>query len=78
MWRLEARPAPSRVWVWASPVLALALTTLLGLLLFAALGKDPARGLQVFFWEPVRSVYALGELGLISLNILSMIFVISC
>ena len=42
MWRLEARPAPSRVWVWASPVLALALTTLLGMLLFAALGKDPA------------------------------------
>ena len=44
MWRLEARPAPSRVWVWASPVLALALTTLLGMLLFAALGQDPARG----------------------------------
>lgn len=72
MWRLEARPAPSRVWVWASPVLALALTTLLGILLFAALGKDPARGLQVFFWEPVRSVYALGELGLKAAPLLLM------
>ena len=72
MWRLEARPAPSRVWVWASPVLALALTTLLGMLLFAALGKDPARGLQVFFWEPVRSVYALGELGLKAAPLLLM------
>ena len=49
MLKLEARTAPSRVWVWASPLLALALTALLGALLFAALGKDPLRGLQVFF-----------------------------
>lgn len=63
MLKLEARVAPSRVWVWASPLLALALTALLGALLFAALGKDPLRGLQVFFWEPIRSAYALGELG---------------
>jgi simple sugar transport system permease protein len=27
-----------------------------------ALGKDPVRGLQVFFWEPIKSVYALSEL----------------
>jgi simple sugar transport system permease protein len=27
-----------------------------------ALGKDPVRGLQMFFWEPVKSAYALGEL----------------
>jgi simple sugar transport system permease protein len=26
------------------------------------LGKDPLRGLQMFFWEPLKSVYALGEL----------------
>ena len=63
MWRLEPRPAPSRVWVWASPLLALALTALIGVVLFAALGKDPARGLLVFFWEPIRSAYALGELS---------------
>jgi general nucleoside transport system permease protein len=62
MWRLEARPQPSRVWAYASPVLALALTVLIGVALFAALGKDPVRGLQVFFWEPIRSAYALGEL----------------
>ena len=34
----------------------------LGTLLFVALGKDPVRGLQVFFWEPIKSAYALGEL----------------
>ena len=31
-------------------------------MLFVALGKDPVRGLQVFFWEPIKSPYALGEL----------------
>ena len=35
---------------------------LIGVALFVALGKDPVRGLQMFFWEPVRSPYALGEL----------------
>ena len=63
MLRLEPRPAPSRVWTWASPLLALAITVLIGVLLFSAMGKDPVRGLQVFFWEPIKSAYALGELG---------------
>ena len=62
MLRLEARPEASRLWSVASPVLALALTVVIGVLLFMALGKDPARGLQVFFWEPIKSAYALGEL----------------
>jgi simple sugar transport system permease protein len=64
MLRLEPRPAPSRVWTWASPLLALAITVLIGIALFALLGKDPVRGLQVFFWEPIKSTYALGELGI--------------
>jgi simple sugar transport system permease protein len=64
MLRLEPRPAPSRVWTWASPLLALAVTVLIGVLMFAVLGKDPVRGLQVFFWEPVKSSYALGELAI--------------
>ncbi len=63
MLRLEPRPAPSRVWAWASPLLALAITVLIGVTLFALLGKDPVRGLQVFFWEPIKSPYALGELA---------------
>ncbi len=62
MWTLEARPEPSAFWRIASPLLALLLTVLLGVLLFLALGKDPVKGLQVFFWEPIRSGYALGEL----------------
>jgi len=64
MLRLETRPEPSRLMALASPLMALALTTLLGVLLFMALGKDPLRGLQMFFWEPIRSAYAWSELGL--------------
>ncbi|MBC7602314.1 MAG: ABC transporter permease [Ramlibacter sp.] len=62
MIKLEARPQPSKVWGIASPLLALALTVVIGVLLFMALGKDPVKGLQVFFWEPIKSPYALGEL----------------
>ena len=62
MFKLEPRPQASAFWSIASPVLALAITVVLGVLLFLALGKDPVRGLQMFFWEPVKSTYALGEL----------------
>ena len=54
MIKLEARPQPSRFWTYASPLLALALTVAMGVLLFMALGKDPVRALSVFFWEPIR------------------------
>ena len=62
MLKLEPRAQPSRAWTYGSPLLALAITVLIGMALFALLGKDPVRGLQVFFWEPLRSSYALGEL----------------
>ncbi len=62
MLRLEPRAQPSQTWRYASPLLALAITVVLGVMLFVALGKDPVRGLQVFFWEPIKSVYALSEL----------------
>ena len=62
MFKLEPRPQASRLWTYGSPLLALAVTVLIGIALFMALGKDPVRGLQVFFWEPIKSQYALGEL----------------
>ena len=60
--QLEVRPQASSFWTYASPILALLITVLIGVLLFMALGKDPIKGLQVFFWEPIRSPYALSEL----------------
>ena len=60
--QLEPRAQASRTWGYLSPLLALLITVVIGVLLFIALGKDPVQGLQVFFWEPIRSAYALGEL----------------
>jgi simple sugar transport system permease protein len=64
MLKLEVRPAPSRVMSVASPLLALAITVVLGVVLFMLLGKDPLRGLYVFFVEPLKSWYALSELAM--------------
>lgn len=64
MLKLEVRPQPSKWMSLASPLLALALTVVLGLGLFVLLGKDPLRGLQMFFWEPIKSAYAWSELGI--------------
>ena len=60
--QLVPRARPSRFWSYASPLLALALTVLIGVLLFILLGKDPLQGLNVFFVEPVKNAYAIGEL----------------
>lgn len=64
MLKLEPRPHPSRAMSIASPILALGVTVVIGVILFLLLGKDPLRGLQVFFIEPVKSGYALSELAL--------------
>jgi ABC-type uncharacterized transport system permease subunit len=63
MLTLESRSEPSRTMMIVSPLLALAITVVIGMLLFMMLGKDPMRGLQVFFIEPVKSGYALSELA---------------
>ena len=62
MIKLESRGQASTFWTYASPLLALLVTVAMGVLLFVALGKDPVRGLQVFFWDPIKSAYALSEL----------------
>jgi simple sugar transport system permease protein len=62
MLKLEARPQASSLWSYVSPLLALLMTVAIGIMLFTALGKDPVSGLRVFFWEPIKSGYALGEL----------------
>jgi simple sugar transport system permease protein len=59
--RLEPRAEASRLMAAASPVLALALTAAIAALLFMALGKDPVRGLEVFFVEPLNGRRAISE-----------------
>lgn len=63
MLRLEPRIAPSRVFVLASPLIALAATVVIGVLLFVLLGKDPLLGLRMFFWEPIKNAAAWSEIG---------------
>lgn len=62
MLELRNRPEPSTLWSVASPALALVITVAIGMAIFVALGKDPVQGLQVFFWEPIKSSYAISEL----------------
>jgi simple sugar transport system permease protein len=62
--RIEARQEPDALMRYGSPLLAVALTVLAGLLVFAILGKDPLEGFRVFFLNPLRDTYALAELML--------------
>ena len=64
MLKLEPRPEASKLMSLMSPVLALAITVVIGTALFMLLGKDPVRGLAIFFIEPVKSLYALTELAM--------------
>lgn len=58
---LIPRPTPSRVATWLSPVVALALTILCGMVLFAALGKSPWQAVAVFFIQPLSSLRGVSE-----------------
>src|SRR6185503_10115971 len=70
--RLEPRPAPSRALLYGSPLLALGLTLVVCAALFLWLGKDPWRGLSLFFLEPLESPRALGELSVKATPLLLM------
>ena len=60
--RLEPRPAPSRAMVYLSPVLAMLLMLLFGLVVFILMGQSPVKAFYAFFIEPVNDLYGLGEL----------------
>lgn len=58
MFRLEARPQPSKMWVAFTPILAVIATMIAGGFLFAALGKDPLVSIRMIFWEPLFGDFA--------------------
>jgi simple sugar transport system permease protein len=60
--RLEPRGQRSRLWSYASPVLALALTVVTAAIIFSVLGKDPLESLYVFLVSPLTSATGLPEL----------------
>ena len=63
MLRLEPRAVPSRFMSWFSPVLAVLLTVVCGIILFTAVGKDPWTSLGVFFLEPIKDLRGWTEVG---------------
>jgi len=62
MSRLEARPAPSRAMMLASPLIAAAAMLVTGSLLFLFLGQEPLHAFYVYFIQPLSSGYGIGEL----------------
>ncbi|MDH3386771.1 MAG: ABC transporter permease, partial [Gammaproteobacteria bacterium] len=62
MLRLERRPEASLVMSYASPLIAVLLMLIGGLLLFTFLGKNPIEGFTVFFINPISDLYGLSEL----------------
>ena len=59
---LERRPEHSRLMTVVSPLIAIALTVLVGGILFAARGLDPLHALYVYFIEPVTTLWSIEEL----------------
>ncbi len=58
---LVPRGATSRLWTWASPLLALVATILCGMLLFGLLGKSPWQAVSMFFVEPLATKRGVAE-----------------
>lgn len=60
--QLERRVGRSTSMALLSPVIAVALTVIVGAIMFAAQGFNPAESLYVYFIEPVTTLWSLEEL----------------
>ncbi|MBT5649397.1 MAG: ABC transporter permease, partial [Rhodospirillaceae bacterium] len=60
--RLEQRPEASKSMIYVSPLIAVVLTVLTAMVMFALLGVDPVKAIETFFIEPVSSLDGLAEL----------------
>ncbi|WP_298216987.1 ABC transporter permease [Acidocella sp.] len=62
LYRLEPRGERSLFWAYGSPVLAILLTILTMMLIFAALGAPPVKGVETFLIAPVSTLSGLSSL----------------
>ena len=62
MIRLEPRAEASQLMSYASPLIAILLMLIGGLLLFIFLGKNPIEGFRIFFINPISDIYGVSEL----------------
>ena len=64
MWiKIEARPAPSNRMRYLSPLIAVALTLVTGVIFSAFMSLNPFDTFYAFFISPIDDWYGLGELG---------------
>ncbi|MBT6096394.1 MAG: ABC transporter permease [Rhodospirillaceae bacterium] len=62
MIRLEPRKEVSRHLLYLTPVLAIVVTIVLGLVMFAILGKNPFAAIFIIFFEPLADSFAISEM----------------
>ena len=62
MIRLQPRLHTAKWLDWASPLMAIVLTLLVSSVMFWVLGTDPVEAFEVFFIQPVSSLYGVSEL----------------
>lgn len=60
---LVKRQAPAQAMLYLSPLLALLLSMIAGVILFYFMGTSPAAALHAFFVEPLSTGYGVAELG---------------
>jgi len=60
--RFEARQRPSATMVWLSPVLAILMTGIVAVVMFALAGLEPVSALAQFLFTPISDLYGVGEL----------------
>jgi simple sugar transport system permease protein len=60
---LEKRPEHSQAMIYVSPLIALVLTLISGILMFYAMDVEPSKALYAFFVAPLTTSYGWAELG---------------
>lgn len=63
MLKIEPRPQPSRLMGYLSPLIAVGLTLVTGIIFSILVGLNPLSAFYAFFIAPIDDLYGLGELG---------------
>ena len=62
MFRLEPRKETSKAMLYATPLLAVALTMLASVAMFLMLGQDPVKAITIIFVQPLSDSFSIAEL----------------
>ena len=63
MLKIEPRPQPSKQMAYLSPLIAVGLTLITGIIFSVLVGLNPLSAFHAFFISPIDDLYGLGELG---------------